>query len=302
MRLQDTLKQHFVKALIRHELGEDIDVVERHASFSIAQKDEDERHVHRIIMLPPHGYTANAPEQMNAHDEVEQATIEIKGAVRKGKNGLSKLKNCLLLAALPENGDVSDLDVPYLTFDISDCANNPDLVLDMHSAGEAPFHVVRKDGFGFYHNLINLTDDWLVLELNKTVRSMKPIDLARHLTSVPETTAHLLKRLHQNILLHGDEVFDKAPNLVTQIARLPANDVLPALGEMLHARETGRHEACTAFGMILKVANQDPTAVMRYLETALEVKAAPPYYLKQLMEKVQRKHLKDDAKDDYVVA
>ncbi len=288
MKLQDTLKQHFVKALICHELGDNLNVVERHASFSIAQKDEDERHVHRIIMLPPHGYTANAPEQMNAHDEVESATIQVKGAVREGKQGLSKLKDCLLLAALPENGAVSDLDVPYQTYDIGN-DNNPDLVLEVHSAGEAPFPVVRKDGFGFYHNLVNLTDDWLVLELNKTVQPMKPVDLDQHFENVPEATTHLLKRLYQNILLHGDEVFEKAPSLIKQIEALPTEHMLPALGEMLYARETGKHEACTAFGMILKVGKRNPEQTIKFLQDVLNAESVPSYYARQLIEKIERK-------------
>ncbi len=288
MELRDALKEHFVKDLIRQTLGDEITIVERHSSFSIASKDEGERHVKRIILLPPHGYTANAPEQMNAHDEVEKATIEIKGAIREGKNGLSTLKNCLLLAALPENGAVSDLDVPYLTYDISN-PNNPDLVLKRHSAGEAPFHVVRKDGFGFYHNLVNLTNEWLVLELNKTVRPMKPVDLAPHIESLPQETANLLNRFYQNLVLYGDEVFEKAPNLVAQIEALPAGDVLPALGEMLYARETGKHEACTAFGMILKMAKQNPDETLDYLETVLNAQAVPLYYARQLIEKIERK-------------
>lgn len=289
MELKDTLKKHFMKALIGHKLGDDVEVIERHASFSLASKNEDERQVKRIILLPPHGYTANTPEQMNAHDEVESATIEVKGAIREGKNGLSRLKDCLLLAALPENGAVSDLDVPYLTYDISG-DDNPDLILEKHSAGEAPFHVVRKDGFGFYHNLVNLTNDWLVLELNKTVRPMKPVNLAPHIENVPEETANLLKRIHQNIILYGDELFNKAPNLVTQIEKLPASDVLPALGEMLYAHETGKHEACTAFGMILKMAKHNQEETLNYLNTVLKAQSVPPYYARQLVEKIERKH------------
>ncbi|MBI1301217.1 MAG: hypothetical protein GC137_06095 [Alphaproteobacteria bacterium] len=285
MNLKDALKPHFVKALLRNTVGDDPDVIVRPASFFFRKKDEDEREMHRVILIPPAGYTADAPNKMNSHDEAERATIEVVGGIRVGKRGFSRLKDALLFAGKNENGKTSELDKPYMVYSIDD--PDPDLVLSRHSSGEPPFHVVKPDGFGFYHNLTNTSGDWLALKLHKICRPMREVNLTPHLQGLEEGHANALKRLYQGILLHGDGVFEHMPSAVHNIEAIPIADALPALGEMLYVRDTGRHEACTAFAMILKLGRKDRATVMGYLTETLDAQTVPQYYANQLMAKIE---------------
>jgi len=281
------LKKHFISTLTKRVCGDNYEIIERPMAFMICKRDECERDVHRLILLPPKGYTANAPNQVNSHDEAEYATIQIKGAVRRGKQGFSKVKDCLLVASFHENGSVSDLNEPYLTFDID--GNDPDLVTKLHSAGKVPFPVVKSNGVGFYHNLINTTDDWLVLVLHKRLRPQKPVDLEFHLTTLQNEQADVLRQLYGGIVEHGDAVFSESPGIVDAVTKLPPAISLPALGEMLYVHDTGKHEACTAFAIILKIGKANPQVVTEFLQENMVLKNIPAYYTQQLIEKINHK-------------
>ena len=285
--IESILKKQFVKALAQRVCGDDIEVIERPAAFMVRKKEEGERDLHRLILLPPKGYTANTPNQTNSHDEAEYATIQVKGTVREGKQAFSKVKDCLLVASFHENGAVSELNKPYLTFDLDD--RDPDLVTELHSAGGSPFPVVKSDGFGFYHNLINTADDWLVLVLHKRLRLQKAIDLESHLSVLQNEHAEVLKALYHGIIEHGDEVFTKSPQLVDSVTKMPPAIALPTLGEMLYVHDTGRHEACTAFAVILKIGKANPQMVTEFLQKNMKAKTIPPYYAVQLIDKINKK-------------
>lgn len=288
MDIQTVLKIGFVKALIGEVCGDETELVVRDNSYAVRSKVEGERDVHRIILLPPRGFTANAINQMNSHDEADYATIEVKGAIKDGKRGFSKLKDCLLVASKDENGSVSDLNQPYLTYDVEE-GSQFGLTLKKHSAGTAPFPVVKNNGFGFYHNLVNLTDDWLVLKLHKRLRPQKSVDLEPHLQNLPQSNADALRGLYESIVEHGDSIFKQTPQLVEKVLDLPLNQSLPALGEMLYVHDSGMHEACTAFAVILKIGNKYPDTVSTFLNSATEADSIPSYYAQQLTGKIERK-------------
>jgi len=281
----DVLAQPFVKTLIGRICGDEWIIIKRPAMFSIKRPVEDERDINRLIILPPRGYTANKINQTNCFHNVESATIEVMGAVREDKQALSVLKNCLLNVSHNQMEKVSGLDRPYLEFDIED--KNSGFICRRYSAGEPPFHVVKVDGTGFYHTLINLTDEWLVLKLHKVLREDKTVDLATHLTDVQNEYADTLKKLHLEIVQTGDALFTTNRALVNQVMRMPVNISLPALGEMLYVRDTGRHETCTAFGLILKIGRFNPEATLRFLRNGLRSNAIPAYFAKQLIFKIE---------------
>jgi hypothetical protein len=238
--------------------------------------------------MPPRGFTANEIDQMNSHDEADFATIEIKGAVRTDKNSFSKLKGCLLVASKNENGSVSELTHPYLTFDMAEQGGS-ELTLVKHSSGTAPFAVVKNDGFGFYHNLINLTDDWLVLKLYKRLRPQKSVELEKHLGSLSDEEIQAVTNFYQAVTKYGDGIFKNAHKEVDRVLNLPLDKLLPALGEMLFVHDSGMHEACTVFGVILKISLNYPKEVLGFLDDALKNNSIPPYYARQLIGKIKRK-------------
>lgn len=284
--LDTILKKHFIAALAKHVCGEDYEIVNRKTSFMLRNKEEGSRDLHRLIILPPKGYTANAINQTNSHDEAEYAKIAIKGAVREGKQGFSKVKDCLLVASFSKSKVVSELNQPYLTFDLEDTSSK--VTTELHSSGKPPFAVVKSDGFGFYHNLINRTDDWLVMTLHKRLRPQKPMDLETHLNHLQDEHAQLLRDLYEGIVKNGDAIFKAQPELVESVIKLPPDIALPALGEMLYVHDTGRHEACTAFSIILKLGKQSPEIVGQFLQNALEINSIPDYYAEQLIQKINK--------------
>lgn len=57
---------------------------------------------------------------------------------------------------------------------------------------------------------------------------------------------------------------------------------------MLYVHDTGRHEACTAFAIILAHSKQTPKVVSEFLQEALEIKSIPDYYAEQLLQKINK--------------
>ncbi len=287
LSVEQVLQLHFVRALTKRICGEDPDRIERPAAFVLRRKDEgDQRHLKRLILLPPHVYTANTVNETCSHDEAESAKITIQGAVREGKHSFSKIKDCLLVAAFNRCSRVSALDEPYLTFSLEE--QDPELQLTRHSAGEPPFHVVKPNGEGFYHNLINLSEDWLLLQLDKTLRPQKQVDLTQHLRLLQDEQSRLLSQLYDAIVEHGDGVFRNNLPLVNAVSSLPPTISLPALSEMLHVHDTGRHEACSVFAVILKIGKQQPDRVMAHLDAAMQHEDIPRYYAEQLIAKIAK--------------
>jgi len=75
---------------------------------------------------------------------------------------------------------------------------------------------------------------------------------------------------------------------VEGLKKFPVQRVLPALGEMLFVHDSGMHEACTVFAMILKLSKDNPKEVTAYLEEARSSKAVPGYYATQLLDKIAK--------------
>ncbi len=286
MEIQEVLKTNFVEALTKQICGDDVEIITRPAAFAVKKRLEDDHNIHRIILLPPRGYTANQINQTNCFHAVETATIQVKGAVKEGKNGLSKLKNSLLVVSFNDAESVSELDRPYMKFDMKE--NPPSFIKQIHSAGEPPFHVVKTDGTGFYHTLINTTDQWLVLELHKAMRPQKTVDIEPHLATLQDEQANTIRAFRDGILRHGDALFQKEEMLVQAVSHMPPQNILPALFEMLYIRDTGKHEPCTAFATILKVGKHHPEAVSYLLQRGLKTEALPSYFAQQLLGKIQK--------------
>lgn len=291
--IQEILERDFVAALVKKVCGDNYKIVTRPQSFIIKkdEKDEDPRNIHRLIILPPRGYTSNTPNQTNCFHSVEKSKIDIKGAVREGKKTFSKLKPSLRVVSFNSRAALSDVPRPYLEFDVDNLKEG--FVIKQYDAGTVPFYVVKPDGTGFYHTLINPTNDWIVLELHKVMAETKPVDLESHIATLQDEQANVLRNVHQEMVRQGDVLLDRTnPDnraLIVSALSIPPAQLLPALGEMLYTRDTGPHEPCTAFGLILDVAQKHPKETLSYLREALQNKKIPLYFAEQLIGKVERK-------------
>jgi len=284
MDINDILENRFFKELVNTVVTDDYEIVTRPNAFVFCKAEEGGRDVHRIIVLPPCGYTANEAGQMNSHDEAEYAKIEVKGLVRPDKDGFSKTKNCLQIISAFEDGSVSDLAQPYITYNDNQVEDH--IERKTVSAGESPIAVVKSNGYGFYHNLVNTTDEWLVLQLHKKLRPQKTVDLAPFLKDLEPHEVNTLTEFFQNIKTIGDEIFDKRPDLIDAISSLNPQRILPALSNMLHVHDSGKHEACTVFAVMLRMGKRFPDLVQDFLRQAVEQENIPSYYAEQLSHKI----------------
>lgn len=267
--LQNTIKNVF------HNLQ--FDIVERPGAFILLLKIAPEDQITRILVLKPRGFTSNNLEELSSHPEAREATIEIKGIVRKGKLGYVLVKNCLEFIFYPDKQANTVNSYPYAK------ADKASRIL---KNARTRFKVVKSNGFGFYHNLVNLTDEWLVLILRKKLDLTKPIPhnvLATCRTSEKQILFQFLKEVRKK----GDSLFSDEPGLVKKVMSLNARKSLVALIYFLNVPESGKHEQCTVFAVTLKIAKQNPKIATNLIKQAIANKTAPAYYLTELIKKLR---------------
>ena len=262
-----------------------LEIVERPASYIIKQANEIGDIVFRIIILPPLGYTTNSINMANAHPEARWAKITIKGGVRQGKVNYSQIRNAIKFAY-------------YTKKQIQTISNEPNVEIDSSNlfyrevikSSKETFFVVRENGEGFFHNLINLTNDWMVLILEKFLSQCRDINFQSILFALTLKQRIIFQTFLQAINEMGDRVFKEEPALINLVTSFEVEKILPLLIECLNISETGKHEPCTIFALLLKVGNKDPKTVLNYLQKARLNKDAPLYYLDELIPKVNKKY------------
>lgn len=260
----------------------DIEVIHRPASMLIKQKFEDTDIVQRIILLEPFGFTADKKNELNPHPEVRQAKIIIKGAIRANKSGFSTLKNVVLYSYLKNRGGKTEPDSTYIEI-------KPGLskYREETKSSKDHFYVVKENGQGFYHNLINLTEEWIVMVLQKERRHQKVMDMDSVLIGLSEPERKIVVRWIDSVIKSGDAIFKKKAKIVNALLSLDADKTIPILVEALNIQETGRHEPCTVFATLLKLGREYPAQALQYLQVADVENLAPRYYLKELSRKLR---------------
>jgi hypothetical protein len=259
-----------------------IEVLKRPACYIIKLKDEPKDKVKRVILLKPKGFTSNEFNEMSPHPEVRMARVIIKGAIRKGNEGFILLKNILKYCYYKKREiDVKE-NYPYAEVN----KNNPFYGEETKSAREK-FFVVKENGFGFYHNLINLSNEWILLILEKELRLQKEINFNPIFNNLQREKQEILLRLFNKIKEFGDEIFNKEQILLKQFMNLDVDEAVPFLIEGLNVYESGNHEPCTFYAFILKFAKKEPKRVLNLLIKALSKEDAPAYYLQELINKIK---------------
>src|SRR3989338_7388664 len=141
-------------------------IIERPASFIIKLTTEPEDKIFRIILLPPKGFTSNEIDRLSPHPEARMAKIEIKGGIKLDKKGFSLLKNVIRYQYYMTRNIKITRDEPYPK------TNNKNYQEKIISS-KRKFFVIKENGVGFYHNLVNLSDEWVLLILEKELRLQK---------------------------------------------------------------------------------------------------------------------------------
>ncbi len=279
--LHEIINSSVVKS-IRNSLfkSQETEIIERPASFIIRLKNEPEDRIFRIILLPPQGFTANKLDETNPHPEVRKAKIEIKGGVRPNKLGFNLLKDVIKFQYYTlRNIKITD-DEPYPKIEGQDYKE------EIKSSKEK-FFVVEEKGRGFYHSLVNLSEEWVLLILEKELRLQKTVNLQPKITVLDKNQQKIVFSLYEKILVYGDAVFEKERRLIEEICNFDVEKATPLLIEMLNILETGKHEACTVYALLLKIGKKNKK-VIDYLKEAVKSKTAPKYYLDELIEKLAK--------------
>ena len=232
-----------VKTLFNNQ---EIEVIERPASFIIRLKNEPEDKIFRIILLPPHGFTANKIDETAPHPEARKAKIEIKGGVRPNKTGFNILKDIIKFQYYTIRNIKNTKEEPYPKI-------NKENYKEETKSSKEKFFVVSEDGIGFYHSLVNLSKEWILLVLEKELRHQKAPDLSFTIKALDKNQQKIILSFYEKTLLLGDAIFEKENKLIGEVCNFDVDIITPPLIEMLNVLETGKHEPCTVYAIILKI-------------------------------------------------
>jgi hypothetical protein len=257
----------------------EVELVRRPGCLVIRAYREDPKEVHRLMILPPHGYTGNRPELLNSHPEVRKARVRILGKLNPQRKGYKPLvREVQFLYSLARHAP-TESDNPYTAFSRPHC----DIQL---KSWRNWFYVVKESGWGFYHCLVNLTDEWVVAELEKHQLDIKQIRLTPVLRHLPSAQSETLRYYLHKASQLGDRFFDDS-RMVDATLKFHPVVLTRALLQMLNTQETGKHEPCTFFGLLLKMAKKERAVVLRETRRAMRLQVAPDYYLNDLLNKLQ---------------
>ena len=280
LSISEILSAPIMQATVRNVLGnEQYNIVERPGTYILTLNEEPKDYCKRIILLKPQGFTSNNLNELSSHPEASEAVIEIKGAVRPQNKGYFHVKNCVEYIYLNKDDVKTSPDYPY--------ANAEGAMIEIKTS-RTKFKAVKRNYYGFYHNLTNLTNEWLVLILNKKLNLSKQID-----HSIIENSGKMQRRSLQDLIdkvsEEGDSVFKNNPAVVERIYSMNPSTSIPALITLLNMDEKGKHEQCTIFAIILKISKKHQSLARKLLQKAEKEESASPFYIHELIRKIKNK-------------
>jgi len=282
-KFDEIYKSPIIKSTLRILFGsEALEIIERPASFLIRLRDnEPEEKIKRLVILPPRGFTANEVNWTNSHAEVRRAKAIIKGGIRPEKKGFNLISNVITFAYYTKREIRTDENQPYVRIDPKNCYYR-----EIIKSSNEEFFVVKENGEGFYHNLINRSDEWVTIILEKELRLQKKFNFAEKIKLLKTDQQVIFNAFFEAVQTNGDAVYTKNINLVNQVVNFDTDKITPLLIEALNIVDTGKHEACAFYAMILKFGKRENRKVLCHLNEALANKDAPAYYLKELIQKL----------------
>ncbi len=237
--------------------------------------------IRRIILLPPKGFTGDEINLLNPHPEARMAKVFIEGVINPSKRGFSPLVNRVEFRYSLRRQIPTEADSPYAISNRQYCETKV-------KSWRNWFFVVKESGWGNFHSFINLADKWVLLKLQKTLLEQHPIRLTEYLRQLPKSKARKLKQCIFLIQSEGDAAFGRG-KLITDLLRYNPNILIPILIQMLNTQETGKHEPCTFFALLLKLSRVNKKLVLHYIADAMKEESAPAYYLTDLIKKLNKK-------------
>lgn len=258
---------------------ENSEIVIRPTYFLICSKNELSNFVKRIIILPSHGFTANRIDLLNPHPEARKIRIKILGKINPTKKGFKPLlREIKFRFSLTRNIPTENVSA-YARFMEKYCGSQ---LLSWKNW----FYVTKENGWGNFHNLINLSNEWVLVLLEKELANQKKLDLKPYLNMLTLSQSERLIKAIKKIERIGDKIFENQ-SFVLEVLKFPLKILVPILIQMLNVKETGRHEPCTFFAFLLKIARENNNLVYDEVNKAIKLELSPHYYLESLKRKLK---------------
>ena len=270
----------FQKTLKKFLGNRETEVITRPACIFVRLKSEDTKLVKRIIVFPPLGFTGDEIALLNPHPEARKARVKILGKINPTKKGFKPLIREIKFSFSFTHSIPTEKISAYAKFSEKYCKSQL-------KSWKNWFYVVKENGWGNFHSLINVSNEWVVALLEKELIDQKEINIKPYLEKLPQLEAKKLQIALQKIEQVGDKIFDDKV-FVSRVLKFPSKILVPILIQMLNAQETGKHENCTFFALLLKIARKSKKQVLEEVKRAIELKSSPYYYLDDLENKLSK--------------
>ncbi|MFA6553781.1 MAG: hypothetical protein WCT27_05125 [Patescibacteria group bacterium] len=278
---EEILASQVVKQEISHIFGnQPISIIDRKSSRIIRLKNESAADITRIILLPPGGSTAGEysgeladHDKFSPHPEALSAKITVLGGVAPGRSGFRKIDRAIKFA--------------YYTKRDVELGRKEFFKEQYKSSHTPPFSVVKPDGFGFWHNISNTSNEWVLLVLEKQLAALIPLGTGKIIKSLPGDQQAKMLTLVKDIQEKGDKIFVNNDNPLRELGGIKPDALARLFVAMLNVPDHANHEPCTAVALLLKLAKGSRQVVKVECQAALESNGAPAFYLKEIIKKLK---------------
>ncbi len=270
----------FQKTLKKFLGNGEVEIITRPACFFVRLKSEDAKLVKRIIVFPPRGSTGDEENLLNPHPEARKAKIKILGKINPTKKGFKPLIREIKFSFSTSRNILTEKTSAYARFSEKYCKSQV-------KSWKNWFYVVKENGWGNFHSLVNFSNEWVVAFLEKELIDRKTINIKPFLEKLPKPQVKKLQVALQKIERVGDKIFGER-KFVSESLIFPPKILVPILIQMLNVQETGKHGSCTFFALLLKLAKKNKPLVLAEVRRAIEIKSAPYYYLEDLERKLNK--------------
>jgi len=187
------------------------------------------------MVLPPHGFTSDKIDLLNPHPEARKAKVKILGKINQVKKGFKPLVKEIKFNFSITRNILTEETSTYAKFSEKFCKSEL-------KSWENWFYVVKENGWGNFHSLINISNEWVMVLLEKELIDQKKINIEAYLEKLPKQERKKLQIALQKIEQVGDNIFDDKVFVFLKVLKFPSKVLVPIFIQMLNVQETGRHE------------------------------------------------------------
>lgn len=280
-----TWEEIFASQIVKKEIqdlfeSQDYQVVRRKSSYVIRLKNEPSENLKRIVILPPNGSTAGEysglladHEKFSPHPETLEAILTIKGGVAPGRLGYRKIDRAIKFSYFTKREVDFKKDMPKS---------------DYKSSHIPSFKIIKPNGYGFWHNIQNLSNEWVLLVLEKKLIASNPFKINEVIKDLPPNEQKKIKILIDKIANQGDHIFEDGVNPLDNLSDIDVKYIIIALISALNLPEHANHEPCTVVALLLKLAKENKKVVLEECQKSLEKNSAPAFYLNDIIKKLTK--------------